>query len=300
MDWRSAHREAMAAAFALHEDLGIDTFGRIDVFEAITSLGLRLTFRPLVSAAGLYIPPRKGLPGVIVNSDHPLAMQRYSAAHELGHHSFGHGAQVFEGGEVGQRRATTPHERLAEAFAAWFLMPPEGAEAALLRLGLERPESAGDAYALSLRLGVSFRALCTHIPSLRLASSAIAEQWRQRPLKSVKEEILAEPPPGGWQNDIWILRLADAENDIVVRCGDRLLVDLPGFEIESAPAGSDLCEAFSPELFQEPRCGIDLPSAMDPQPGRLVLRSSTEEVGFSIKLERPRLGRYVGSGPVRA
>src|SRR3954469_16943287 len=118
MDWRSAHRDAMVAAFELHEELRIDTFFRVDVFEALAALGLKLLFRPLQTAAALYLPAGEGSSGVIIKPNHPLALQRYSGGHELGHHIFDHGARRVEQADGTAGRKDSPEERLAEAFSS--------------------------------------------------------------------------------------------------------------------------------------------------------------------------------------
>lgn len=75
MDWSAAHREAMVAAFDAHEQLGLDTFGRVDVFDAMVGDGLRLVFRRLKGSAALYLPAVSGGPaGAIINAQHPLAL----------------------------------------------------------------------------------------------------------------------------------------------------------------------------------------------------------------------------------
>src|SRR4051812_44380417 len=116
MAWGSAHQEAIVVAADARESLDIDAFERIDVFEAIIANGLKLLFRPLKAVAGFYEPAQDhGRAGVLVNSRHPLAMQRYSAGHELGHHLFGHGRQVDREGEPSRSRPTsTPEEQRAE------------------------------------------------------------------------------------------------------------------------------------------------------------------------------------------
>ena len=74
MDWSAAHREAMVAAFDAHEQLGLDTFGRVDVFDAMVGDGLRLVFRRLEGSAALYLPAGPGGPaGAIVNARSKLA-----------------------------------------------------------------------------------------------------------------------------------------------------------------------------------------------------------------------------------
>jgi Zn-dependent peptidase ImmA (M78 family) len=290
----------MVAAFDLHEDLKIDTFFRVDVFETLAALGLRLLFRPLQSAAALYLPKREGVSGVIINAHHPLAMQRYSGGHELGHHIFDHGPRRVAQGEDAQTRKNSPEERLAEAFSSWFLMPPEAVEACLDRLGLEGPASPAEAYALSLRLGVSYSALCTHLPSLKLASPAVAEEWRARPLKSIKEELSTEPPLGGWQNDTWLLTPGDAERELVVRSGDRLLVEGSEHDVLVSPEESVVSATAVTDLLAKECVALDIPTAAPAPTGELAVRSpSGTETRWALRIERPQRGRYIPRGLVR-
>ena len=283
----------MLAAEA-REELGIDGFERIDVFEAVVAGGLKLMFRPLRGVAGFYEPARgQARAGVLINAKHPLALQRYSGGHELGHHLFGHGRQVDRDGEPRRGRpTTTPEERRAEAFAAWFLMPPEAANSALLRLGIERPATEQDAYALALRLGVSFRAMCTHLPSLGLAKRGVADAWADAPLKSVKEQLVDEPPVGGWANDVWLLGADDADATAVVRSGDRVLFDLPGTSVLEATAGLVVAEVPPRDLLSVPRMSVDVPLDLAPNPVSVVLEHEGRELRFSLVVEQPLRGRY--------
>lgn len=286
MRWDHSHRDAMAAAFEAHEDLDVDTLGRIDVFGAIAGDGIKLAFQPLDCAA-LYLPASIAVKsGILVNSQHPLALQRLSAAHELGHHTFGHGEQVDREGEPrGTGARLPPHEMLAEAFAGWFLMPPEAIVTAQHLLGLTEPASAADAYALALRLGTSFAATCNRIEALR--------QWRTTPLKSLKQELTSDAPLGGWRNDVWLLSERDSEATIVVRCGDALLLDLAGWDIDELPDGATATHVPGADLLTPSRWRVDLPVQLPAGPASLVLRQAASRLVFELMLERPRFGRFV-------
>src|SRR5438067_1041506 len=115
MRWRQAHQEAIIAAADAHDELDIDAFARIDVFAAMAQERLKLIFKPLAGCAALYLPSVLGSrPGALINSLHPLALQRYSGAHEFGHHRFEHGAQIDKDVELRlSGRALPPHEMLA-------------------------------------------------------------------------------------------------------------------------------------------------------------------------------------------
>src|SRR5690242_12676849 len=70
------------AARALN-DLHYDQSRPIDPFDAIHALGLELQFRPMKDMLGAILP---GAPaGVLINSERPASVQRYTAAHEIAH-----------------------------------------------------------------------------------------------------------------------------------------------------------------------------------------------------------------------
>ena len=89
---------------------------------------------------------------------------------------------------------------------------------------------------------------------------------------------------------------ADAEAELVVRAGDRLLIDLPGYDLDTLPPGATgSCCPDRPAL--DGRWSIDLPAELVAGATALTLRNSSEEVTFSLLIERPRLGRYVRRVP---
>jgi Zn-dependent peptidase ImmA (M78 family) len=302
MRWSDAHRIAMISAADLQEELGLNTYERIDVFDALATVGLKLIFRKLDGCAALYLPasPLGGRAGVILHVGHPLALQRYSAGHELGHHMLGHGVQADRSTEPRRDRGEpSDEEKLAEAFAAWFLMPPDVVEQTLRRLGLRMPHHPRDAYALGLRLGTSYRATCVHLANLKLASAATAKSWSELELKSIKQELSDEPPLGGWRADIWLLTEGDLERTLVARCGDRLLLDMPDLHVESMPSGLSTTTVPSTDLLSSPRLALDVSPDMDAGPATLVLAGDERRAVLTLTIERPRQGLYVPPREVR-
>lgn len=88
-----AIRNGVAKAARLHERLGSKTamvarLGGIDVFETISSLDIALLLRPLKGLLGVYF--RKPKPGILITTQRPLSIQRFTAAHELGHYYLEH------------------------------------------------------------------------------------------------------------------------------------------------------------------------------------------------------------------
>jgi Zn-dependent peptidase ImmA (M78 family) len=230
MNWREAHEEAMFAAADAHEELRLDTTQRIDVFATIEGLGLELLFRPLRGASGLYVPgAHRTDGGVLINSNHGLARQRFTGAHELGHFWLEHEASLDVQTEFFTRadaRRYQPQEMTAEAFAAWFLMPPELVDAVLEELGLSTPRSSDDVYALSLRMGTSYEATAYHLPNLKLASYDTAREWATQPPKRVKAALSMGVEMVSYHHDVWSLSERDADAAFRVRAGDRLVVTL--------------------------------------------------------------------------
>lgn len=73
-------------AAQLHADAGLDSTSgavSIDVYEFIASRDIELVFHKLGGLLGAYLEIQR--PGILVTTERPLAIQRFTAAHELGH-----------------------------------------------------------------------------------------------------------------------------------------------------------------------------------------------------------------------
>ncbi|MFL6101375.1 MAG: ImmA/IrrE family metallo-endopeptidase [Actinomycetales bacterium] len=313
--WEQANRRAGVLASELHGELDLELDRPIDVFHAIQRLDLVLAFADLEATSGVYLPARSGgaLAGILVHQGHPLTRQRYTAAHELGHHRFNHGDEV-DGDIESMRRehfdTMTDQEKEAEAFAAWFLMPRRVVRAGMkaLDLALSGP---GDAYALSTWLGTSYTATVRHLPAIRMLDPAMAGQWAMlRPL-DLKAELSGQIAWGNSRSDV--VALADTHNvqTVNVRPGDRMLLQLEEaastgytWAAEEMPSGVEVLadsEAgqWTPRFLSSP--GDD--SRRDAQvPGigqrRGLLIGLSEDLGsaaptilrLGFKLERPWSG----------
>lgn len=88
--WPQVHLVAARAASRAHRTLHIDTTRQIDPFAALAAAGVVVLRRRLDHLAGLYLPADPhdpdAIPSVLINVAHPLSKQRFTAAHELGHH----------------------------------------------------------------------------------------------------------------------------------------------------------------------------------------------------------------------
>ncbi len=167
---RDAILKAVLEADRLHKEFDTKArallgAGRIDVFGMLVSRDIPVMFRPLKSLLGAYIddPDR----GVIVTTQRPLPVQRFTAAHELGHAALGHEASLDEEDILTRALFVTeasydPREIQANAFATQLLTPPWLLVQHMKRQGWTR-ESLADArivYQLALRMGSSYAATC--------------------------------------------------------------------------------------------------------------------------------------------
>ena len=80
--WQRALQAADSAGRLL-EELSIDPTRQVDVFSICEEVGLWLAFLPMDGLLGAFVP--EGAGGVMITNRRPITVQRYTAAHELGH-----------------------------------------------------------------------------------------------------------------------------------------------------------------------------------------------------------------------
>lgn len=118
----------------------------VKVERIVADLGLRLVRKPLGAVSGLLILGADAAT-ICVNNRHPANRQRFTIAHEIGHHYLKHqlrpGEHVFvdEGHFISQRGARAsegvdPIEIEANQFAAALLMPADFVRDAVSELGV--------------------------------------------------------------------------------------------------------------------------------------------------------------------
>lgn len=240
--WLEAHRLANVAAAQAHHDLGVDTSRwRIDVTAALARAGVVLMWRPLPLLFGAYINDPGDRPGVLINKQLSFAVGRHTAGHELGHHRFGHPTRydgdlavtdsdgLAEGpmiiGAQSTRRSWPDMEKVAEAFAGWFLMPRQAVLAGLRLLGVERPRDEVDAYRLSVLLGVPYRTLVRHLLNIRMASNAQVRTWGVVPPSRVKASLDRHvAAPASRRGAVWLTGPEFDGQLVPVSNGDRIVL----------------------------------------------------------------------------
>lgn len=204
--------------------------GRIDVFRVILQLGVPLLFRPLSGLLGAFLP--RPTPGILVTTQRNLSIQRFTAAHELGHYVLEHAASLDDESILKRSPYNRPTysqvEIAADVFAAEFLIPKWLLLTHLSRQNWSHSEVAQPAivYQLSLRLGTSYSATCRALLRHGITdNSTYSVQAAQMP-KAIKKSILGQAPPENWRSDVWLLGPNDEGAIIEGRPGDIFIVRL--------------------------------------------------------------------------
>jgi Zn-dependent peptidase ImmA (M78 family) len=233
---RDAILTGVARASELHAKLGIreslsNGEGAIDVIGAVQKLGLFLMFRPLDGLLGAYVPTR-ALSGMLVTTKRDLHVQRFTAAHELGHHLLEHRTLSLDTvvGFVGRGEASKHElqEVEADAFAAEFLLPKWLIAAHLRRQkwGRQHIEQPDFVYQLSLRLGASYSATCWALLSQDFLKRSVINQLLDIEPKTAKQRALPDIQPDDWHRDVWMVSEKDRGSQILGSPNDLIIVSL--------------------------------------------------------------------------
>lgn len=239
-DYTGAVRAGAMAASRLHRDLGIretsdGAGGAVDVFEAIYNLDLPLMLRPLKGLMGAFL--NDPCPGILIGTGWRMNIQRFTAAHELGHCILKHKPSLDDEDQILRR---TPlaldaqngyQETEADAFAVGFMLPKWLMVGHCARQGwrtndLVRPDVV---YQLSLRLGASYEATCRTLERYKLIDIDQRDALLKVKPKPLKIDLLRDYRPGDYKGDVWLLterdqnaRIDGSRDDLfVVRLEER-------------------------------------------------------------------------------
>lgn len=215
---------AYQAAAETHERLGTDQSQRIDVYGAIDRLGLFLAFTPLERLLGVSLPESGG---VMVTNRRGPGVQRYTAAHELGHCVMHHRGLLLDGEMEVTGHTEIETERQAQLFAAYFLMPPELAHRVADEHGVGGTEvSPGRLYMAARDMGVSYEAAVRHLANLkRVARDAVERLVRAQ--RTAKRDAAFGLAPAHGRPDVWPVRATGGGSDLSVTVGDEVFVCIP-------------------------------------------------------------------------
>lgn len=219
--------DASMEAARLHARLHTDLERPVDIFRIVQELGIWLNSRPLGNLFGFYLRQDDAL-GICLNATHPETLQRYTCAHELGHHLLGHESNLDDAADIdGPGGGTPAQERAAQVFAGNFLMPLGLVNRVLRRLGLyDGPLSASDVYQVSRELDVSYTAAVWRLRTLDRIDGPTAASYAKAGAAAAKMVLRGGPPHNAARADLWVVDRAG--DDLIGRCrvGDEILLRL--------------------------------------------------------------------------
>ena len=212
-------RKAMTTASQVRVLHGLDPRVPICVYDLIERCDIELRFLSLPSLEGVYAAGDP--PIVAISSMRPSGRQRFSGAHELGHHVFGHATRIDELDSATQRRFE-PDEFLVDCFADFLLMPKLAVIIAARARGI-RIDQAGptELFELAGYFGVGYRTLIHHLHrNLGLIAKDHADQLRKTKPSSIRQQLL----PDCKSVDVFIADKNWVGRPIDLHVGDFLLV----------------------------------------------------------------------------
>ena len=201
--------------FSMRERIEVQG-GRIDVFETIARCGVELLFKPLDGLLGAYLD--YPVPGVLITTKRQLSVQRLTGAHELGHVQLKHKPSIDD--ELMLHRLTFKtrgsdelEEFEADSFAIEFLLPDWLIATKFSRYGWNKRRIIDPRvmYQLSLRVGVSYEALCRSLmrPGIGIINKSEVSKLLEVKPKDIKKELLRDYKPQNMWGDVWELTSKD-------------------------------------------------------------------------------------------
>jgi hypothetical protein len=152
----------MQASIRARLAAGLDVKSPICVYALCKARDVIVRFND-VNMDGMY--DRFPRPRIHLSALRHLVRRNFTCAHELGHHEFGHGSTIDElRDEANVDRWNQPNEVLADAFAAFTLMPTLGLREAFAQRGTT-PDKANaiQLYSIASNFGVGLTTLTTHM-----------------------------------------------------------------------------------------------------------------------------------------
>jgi Zn-dependent peptidase ImmA (M78 family) len=201
------------------------------VFDMLVQNEIPVMFQQLKGLLGAFLN-EDGSRGVIVTTERPLSVQRFTAAHELGHAMLGHEPSIDPEGILSRypvaKRAESDYslqEIQANVFASQILIPRWLLAKHMRRQGWVAADMSKDrvVYQLSLRLGVSYAATCHALLRNQVIDDSACEALLAVQPKAIKKSLAGSHTPADWRRDVWVvterddgLLLEGSRSDLVV------------------------------------------------------------------------------------
>lgn len=235
MNIREAKLNGIRAASEAHHNLGINRYiaeglELVDVFDALAELDVFTLCRPLDGILGAYTNTDGA--GILVTTNRRIPIQRFTAAHELGHYWLKHDESIDSEKSVGLARAGMAgvglQEIEAETFASEFLLPKSlliknAIKHSWNKKDLQNPDTV---YQLSLRTATSYEATWRALLENRLITPAAAENIKSMAPKQAKLKALADVAADNSWAEVYHLEKYDTGSCVLASPDDTVLIDL--------------------------------------------------------------------------
>lgn len=242
--------KGMQASIRVRTEAGIDLKSPTCVYGLCDALGVTVRFND-INMEGMY--DREPKPRIHVSALRPLARRTFTCAHELGHHVFGHGSTIDELRDDQLKTAERPpNEVLADAFAAFAMMPTLGLREAFTRRGLDPNRAAAqEIYAIACNFGVGQSTLVNHLAyGIGIITPVKREALGRITPKMIRTEILGETvqEPLTVADQYWNSPTLDAEVGALLLLPAGVIVDTAILMPERDLAGERLFRAARPGI----------------------------------------------------
>ena len=225
---------AYKKSLLLRNHLNVSETESFCIFDTIDDkLGIEVRFVDIPSMEATYIKADK--PSIMVSSLRPPPRRAYNAAHELGHHVFGHGSRLDEVNS--ETFEYDNDELLADSFAGFFLMPRKLVSCGFGERGFS-PASCSSVqfYTVTCWLGVGYETLIKHMHTSlnNMISSERTKILLKDSPKKIRERLT------GVENntnliivdEFWRGKAIDIQVDDIIHISSILKPDIEGDFIE--------------------------------------------------------------------
>jgi IrrE N-terminal-like domain len=216
---------AVKAAGHVRQRCGIPVDAPVCPFDIAESLEIPVRLVPLPTLEGMYV---RETGTILVGTQRPAGRRRYSCAHEVGHHVFGHGTRIHRTSGLlhGFHPADVSwtEEFLANRFAEALLMPKLVVMSAFARRGWAAAQaSPTQVFRVAHELGVGYRSLVAHmLKTLHVLDAASARALQRVRLKAIRRRLTGELCDG----DVVVLDEFWRRPYLDVEVGDIIVTDV--------------------------------------------------------------------------
>lgn len=242
--------QGMQASIAARINAGLDLKSPACIYALCEAHNVAVRFND-INMEGMY--DRTPKPRIHVSALRPLARRTFTCAHELGHHVFGHGSTIDE---LQEDQANSdnrpPNEILADAFAAFILMPTLGLREAFAKRGLDpNRATALDMYSIACNFGVGQATLVNHLAyGINMINQVQRDRLGRITPKMIRTELLGEilSTPLTVADQHWNSPTLDMEQGALLLLPSGVVVDASMLAPER--------ELTAGRLFRATKCGI--------------------------------------------